>query len=71
MRTLLEKLKPEYLKLLEADAEKFPYLYRSVKNELSENKFWTELTTRVSNQLCTICKVNFGIIEIDSLFIKE
>ena len=70
MKTLLERLKPEYLELLEADREKFPYLYQSVKSELSQNEFWTELTTRVSNQLCTICKVNFGIVELDSLFIK-
>jgi len=71
MRTLLERLKPEYLELLEADAEKFPYLVQSVKSELSQNKFWSELTTRVSNQLCTICKVNFGIVELNNLFLKE
>jgi hypothetical protein len=71
MKTLLERLKPEYLELLEADAEKFPYLYQSVKTELSQNEFWTELTTRVSNQICVISKVDFGIIELDSLFNKE
>lgn len=71
MKTLLERLKPEYLELLEADAEKFPYLYQSVKNELSQNEFWTELTVRVSNQICVISKVNFGIVELDSLFYKE
>lgn len=70
MKTLLERLKPEYLELLEADAEKFPYLYKSVKSELLLNEFCVELTTRVSNQLCLICKVNFGIVELDSLFIK-
>jgi hypothetical protein len=71
MKTLLERLKPEYLELLEAEVDTLPYLYNSVKSELSENQLWTELTTRVSNQLCAICKVNFGIIEINNLFESE
>jgi hypothetical protein len=68
MKTLLNRLKPEYLELLESEKSKFPYLYSSVKDELSKNEFWTELTTRVSIQLCAICKVNFGIEEFNNLF---
>ena len=34
MKNLLERLKPEYLELLNEDAIKYPYMIESIKNTL-------------------------------------
>lgn len=70
MRNLLERLKPEYLELLEADAEKYPSLIRNIKTDLSEYYHFTDLNVNTAFQLCNFCKVGFGIVELDSLFEK-
>ncbi len=71
MRNLLSKLKPEYLELLEVDSEKYPYLITSIKTELSNNYFFTELSVNTAFQICNFCKLNFGLVELHSLFLRD
>lgn len=71
MRTLLERLKPEYLELLELDAEKYPNLVYGIKKELLNNNSLLTITFLTAHQLSLCCKVTFGIGEINNLFLKE
>jgi hypothetical protein len=71
MKTLLERLKPQYLQLLESDAEKFPYLVLGIKKELQENNNLHTITFLTAHQLSICCKVTFGIGEINGLFLKD
>ncbi len=71
MRNLLERLKPEYLELLEVDAIKYPFLVQGIKNTLIENFSYISLDVYTANQLCTVSNVKFGILELDNLFIKD
>ena len=61
MRTLLERLKPEYLELLELDAEKYPNLVYVIKKELSGNYSLHTITFLAVYQLTVCCKVHFEI----------
>jgi hypothetical protein len=71
MRNLLERLKPEYLELLEADGIKYPFLVQGIKNVLIKNFSYISLDVYTANQLCTVSNVKFGILELDNLFIKD
>lgn len=71
MKNLLERLKPEYLELLNEDAIKYPYMVESMKNTLLKSVTFIQLDIYTANQLCVICKVNFNILEIDNLFLKN
>lgn len=71
MRTLLERLKPEYLELLEADSENFIFLVENVKKELSENNNVHTLKFTTAYRLSLFCEVSLGIRELNNLFLKE
>ncbi len=71
MRNLLERLKPEYLELLENDAIEYPFLVQSIKNTLIKSFSYISLDIYTANGLCTIANVKFGILELDKLFIKD
>ncbi len=71
MRTLLERLKPEYLELLDLDTEKYPNLVYGIKKELRSNNSLHTITFLTAHQLSVCCKVTFGIVEINNLFLKE
>ena len=71
MKTLLERLKPEYLELLNIDAEKYPTSINSIKKDLTENVTFGFLTVTAAHQLCVFCKVNLSVLELSNLFIKE
>jgi hypothetical protein len=68
MKNLLQRLKPEYLELLNKDAELYPYLIQGIKRDLTENISFTLLSVGSAAQLCTICKVIMGITELNNLF---
>jgi len=70
MKNLLERLKPEYLELIEEDYIKFPYLIANIKDELSKHFHFTDLNVNTAFQICNFCKIGFGIVELDSLFLK-
>jgi len=71
MRTLLERLKAEVLLEINKDIEKHPYLVESIYKNLENNTMYNDLTILSGHQLCLCAGVNFGILEIDSLFLKE
>ena len=71
MRNLLERLKPEYLELLNEDAKLYPYLIQGIKRDLKENVSFTDLSVGSATQLCTVCKIIMGITELNNLFEKN
>ena len=71
MKTLLERLKPEYLEILENEKTKFPNLVELIKLELQNCYFFTEFKLGVSYSLCDFCGVNLGLVEINNLFEKH
>lgn len=71
MRNLLERLKPEYLELLNEDAIKYPFLVQGIKNVLIKNFSYISLDVYTAHQLCVVSNVKFGILELDNLFIKD
>jgi len=68
MKNLLERLKPEYLELLNEDAIKYPYLVQGIKIDLRQNISFTNLSVGSALQLCTVCKVIMGVTELNNLF---
>ena len=70
MKTLLERLKPEYLEILENEAKLYPTSINSIKKDLIENVSFGFLTVSSAHSLCIFCKVNLGILELSNLFEK-
>jgi len=68
MKNLLQRLKPEYLELLEVDGIKYPYLVQGIKRDLRQNISFTNLSVGSALQLCTVCKVIMGVTELNNLF---
>lgn len=71
MKTLLERLKPEYLELLESETEKYPNSINNIKKDLTENFSFGFLTITSAHSLCIFCKVNLSVLELSNLFEKE
>ena len=70
MKTLLERLKPEYLEILENEKTKFPYLIKIITKTLKNNHYFTELQIREICYLMQVFNILFDISEIDNLFTK-
>ena len=68
MKNLLERLKPEYLELINEDAIKYPFLVQGIKIDLRQNISFTNLSVGSALQLCTVCKVIMGVTELNNLF---
>jgi hypothetical protein len=68
MKNLLQRLKPEYLELLNKDAIKYPFLVQGIKIDLRQNISFTNLSVGSALQLCTVCKVIMGVTELNNLF---
>lgn len=71
MKNLLERLKPEVLLEINKDLEKFPFLVESIYKNLENNTNYNNLTILAGKQLCLCAGVEFGILEINSLFESE
>jgi hypothetical protein len=71
MKNLLERLKPEVLLEINKDLEKHPFLVKSIYTNLERNRMYNDLTILEGHQLCLCAGVEFGILQIDSLFEKE
>lgn len=71
MKTLLERLKPEYLEKLEAEAVKYPYMVQALKHTLEKFTVFIQLDIYTAHQICILSEVEFGIIAIDNLFNKH
>jgi hypothetical protein len=70
MKTLLERLKPEYLQLLETETSKYPNTYLMIKNELKTKIFFTDLTVGTAQRMCSDFNVPFDFLIINDLFGK-
>jgi hypothetical protein len=70
MKTLLERLKPEYLELLESETSKYPNTYLMIKNELKTKIFFTDLTVGTAEIMCLDFNVPFELYFINDLFGK-
>jgi hypothetical protein len=69
MKTLLERLKPEYLTALELETEKYPNSMESLKHQLNINYIFTDLKLHDAYRLLLLIpNVPFGIIEIGNCF---
>ena len=68
MKTLLERLKPEYLEMLDEIAKKYPATIRSLKEGLSINDYYIDLRFDDAYILCDYCNVPFLPIDLDNLF---
>ena len=68
--SLIDDLIPEVKELLEADAEKFPHLVGSIKNELSNTSMVQDLKVRTANTLISYGEVADVKFEYDSFVNK-
>jgi hypothetical protein len=70
MKTLLERLKPEYLELLETETSKYPITYLMIKRELQTKIFFTDLTVGSAQRMCADFNVPFELYFMNDLFGK-
>jgi len=68
---LLKRLKPEVLKAMNEDAEKYPSLIASIKKSLEEELISPlYLTVSVSSTICQYNKTNLDIVTLLDCFNK-
>ena len=60
MKTLWDKLKPEYKRMLEEQEHAYPSLIKSVKMSLQENYLWSHLTVGQARELISFTDVSYG-----------
>lgn len=68
MKNLLEKLKPEYLELLDEESKRYPKTVFLLREYLSSYYSWLELTFDNLLTIQRIFKVEINITNIDNLF---
>ena len=69
MKTLLEKLKPEVLQAMEAEANLYPSLIAKLKKELQEEVISPRyLTVNTSDIICKYNKTDLSVINILNCF---
>ena len=69
MRTLLEKLKPEVLVLLEKEALEYPATMEVLKETLGKLHFWVELKVSDASRLVALKpRSSFNIETLSNLF---
>lgn len=77
MKTLYDKLKPEYKQKLEKQAEQYPSLIQQITESLQENYFWSSLTLAQAKDLITFTDYSFSEISShdfafgDKFFLKD
>tara|TARA_R100000278_G_C5438826_1_gene152974 strand:- start:650 stop:883 length:234 start_codon:yes stop_codon:yes gene_type:complete len=77
MKTLYDKLKPEYKQKLEKQAEQYPSLIQQITESLQENYFWSSLTVGQAKDLITFTDYSFGEMSShdfafgDKFFLKD
>ena len=68
MKTLLERLKPEYLEMLDNEAIEYPMPIDSLKNNLSKVYFITDVNYFTGRDLYDVCKMPFDSISLFNFF---
>ena len=72
MRNLLERLKPEYLKMLKDEEINYPFSAKQIQNELLETNSWVNLKYSSIFYLCSTLKIyKYSPSAIEKLFIDE
>lgn len=69
MRTLYERLKPEYKAMLESEGEKYPTSVNRLTDKLKSEAVWTELTYGEVSMLVTYLNLkSYNPVTIANLF---
>lgn len=71
MKNLLERLKPEYLELLDKKAKEHPATVEVLEESLNEKTSWLQLTYDDLLTINSFLKVKINVLEIDNLFEKD
>ena len=77
MKTLYERLKPEYKKRLTEQQEDYQSIVKTIKAALEENHFWSQLTVGQEKDLITFTDHAFSQVSSfdwsygDKFFIKN
>ena len=62
MKTLYDKLKPEYKQKLKEEAVNYPSLVKGITNVLKDNYFYSHLTVGQARDLISFTDQTFGTI---------
>jgi hypothetical protein len=69
MKTLFEKLTPEFAELLRLESELYPTIAQDITDELQSKHFWTEMTVKNAYSLVRLDQRNrFTIYELTECF---
>ncbi len=69
---LLQRLKPEVLQAMNEDAEKYPHLIQSIKNDLAKEQISPlNLTINTASYVCGYAKISLEIVNLLDCFNKE
>lgn len=68
MRNLLERLKPEYLEMIDKDLEKYPISIKNLKNKMREEFIPCYLSYDTAYVICTYTNTELSYITLNSLF---
>lgn len=68
--SLLNELIPEVKELLEADKEKYPFLYKSIMTDLQNSQLTTDVKVSTANQLISYAEAAKVKFESDNFGIK-
>ena len=60
MKTLYDKLKPEYKQKLDEQAVEYPSIVKNLTKTLKDNYFWSHLTVGQAKDLITFTDYSFG-----------
>ena len=72
MTNLLERLKPEHLKIISDQEVKYPFSTNQVQIELSETNHWIDLKYSTVFYLCSTLKIyDYSPSAIEKLFIYD
>jgi hypothetical protein len=72
MTNLLERLKPEYLKIINDQEVKYPFSTKQVQIELSETNHWIDLKYSTVFYLCNTLRIyDYSPSAIEKLFIYD
>ena len=72
MTNLLERLKPEYLKIISDQEVKYPFSTNQVQIELSETNHWIDLKYSTVFYLCNTLRIyDYSPSAIEKLFIYD
>ncbi len=67
MKTLYDKLKPEYKQKLDEQAVEYPSIVKNLTSTLKDNYFWSHLTVGQAKDLITFTDYSFAEMSTTTL----